>query len=93
MSREQWGNGYYKGLADGLKAKINFYDFCVLAYGDEDSPLGDFVADMQRDTDFSWKESSRKTILKHLHYKCACFKAIRAFNQLWKEWKEVTRSK
>ena len=52
MSREQWGHGYYEGLKAGIKAKVSFYDYCIAMHDGEDSPLGDFTYDMQRDREF-----------------------------------------
>lgn len=52
MSREQWGNGYIRGLKAGLILRTNFFDYCVAMHQGEDSPLGDFVFDMIHDEDF-----------------------------------------
>ena len=52
MSREQWGNGYYAGIKKGLKAKVSFYDYCIIMHDGEDTIYGDFVYDMKHDDHF-----------------------------------------
>ena len=32
--------------------KVSFYDYCIATHEGEDSPLGDFVSDMKRDSEF-----------------------------------------
>lgn len=106
MSRKQWGHGYKTGLYDGISANLNFYDFCVLMHDGEDSPVGDFVFDMQRDKSFpkeipkynNWRTgrpytSIRTAIKDHLHSGGihACVEADAAFDLLWKEWKSLGR--
>lgn len=64
MSRQQWGNGYWSGVKDGIKAKLDFKTYCITkyatanredrseTYAGDGSILEDFVSDLMRDNDF-----------------------------------------
>lgn len=102
MSREQWGSGYYKGLKDGLKIRISFYDFVITMHSDENSSYGDFAEDIQRDKSFpkeipdhiNWRTGKKYTSYKlsiwdHLCSLNACYEAKVTFLKLWNEWMNV----
>ena len=83
MSREQWGHGYNEGFKAGMKAKASFYDYCIAVHGGEDSYLGDFVHDMQRDDTFP--KTIIDTVSSRYNRKTNVFEPYKSYrNGVWR---------
>ncbi len=68
---------------------MSFYDFVVKNFSGEDTPLGDFAEDIQRDRDFPKDATTKEAILNYLS---GCFAACYEAKQAFKELCELTTS-
>lgn len=78
---------------------MNFYNYMVKNYLEEDSPKGDLARDMKSDKeDFpentvgkfdGWK----KLIRRYLIRKSSCPDCIKTFDEAWKEYEECERKR
>lgn len=101
MSKQQWGHGYWSGVVDGVKARFDFREYCLIRpkISNEDSIITDFVNDVQRDAGFPTRNTEeslvkyKSRIWKHVHgivngrLSRPCRDAEAALARLWGEWR------
>lgn len=73
-----------------MKIKIpdGFYKWATSNFLIEDSPLGDFVRDMEHDFQFPRAAKTKKGIAFYLDSRFACQEAKTSFKQLWNIYKK-----
>ena len=95
MSREQWGNGYFKGLQDGMKSLVSLYDYITLKYKDENSPFGDLARDMISDFEVSKRcygtATENETKSACVYHARFCGNTKYTLYELEKEWKRLRK--
>lgn len=71
---------------------MNFYDYMVQKYIDEDSPFGDLARDMESDK-YNFPDNgttnlttARRNIGEYLMSKGACYDCIESFVKAWIEY-------
>lgn len=89
MSKKQWGNGYYKGIKDGIHLQENFKSYCIALFDDDDSPEGDFANDVKWDSLFPSKNNlTEQELISYLRHRGACSEAIQIGKKLFLNWKK-----
>lgn len=78
-----------------IKVRIpdSFYGFCIKRYKYNNSSLGDFVRDMEKDPAFPIKSIDKAEIFEHLYKKHACKEAMKSFEKAWSYYEKSKNKK
>ncbi|AVP62900.1 hypothetical protein C3B64_00965 [Clostridium botulinum] len=78
-----------------IKERIpdGFYSFCIKRYKHNNSILGDFARDMDKDSKFPKESKNKEEIEEYLYIRNACKEAMKAFERAWNYYDKSIKKK